>query len=806
MNKCYLLLAFFCLVANAQTINFPDPKFKAKLMQSGGANSIAKNAAGQNIKIDANNNGEIEVNEALEVYRLQIPRSNPSLPELPAFEDMEGISNFTNLVYLSFTGNRVQTLNANSLQNLKMLYCASNELTSLEVNNLVHLDSLSCGGNRLTNLDLRNSSNLKKLSYSSNNISSLDLSNLVNLTSLYCSDNGISSLNVSHMNNLKTLYADTNLLTSLNVNNLTNLRTLVVDNNRLTALDLSNLNDLRELSFSNNQLSTFNASNLVNLQVLYCGGNALTSIDLSNSPRIFNIDFSNSASLVSVFLKNGSEEVIQDFTSLPNLQYICVDENQIEIVRDNLNYAGNTTCNVNSYCSFNPGGTFYTVQGTTTLDGNNNGCDASDIHYPNLKFNITDGINTGNLIASASGNFTIDVQAGTYTITPILENQAYFTTSPVSVTVDFPAQVSPFSQNFCITPNGIHPDLEVVLLPIDSARPGFDTDYKLVYKNKGNITQSGSVNLVFNDNVLDFVTVAPAPNSQVLNTLSWDFTNLAPFETREIRFTINVNSPMETPAVNAGDILQYTATISPTAGDETLEDNTFVLNQRVVNSYDPNDKICLEGGIIDPDKVGEYVHYRIRFENTGTYPAQNIVVKDMIDASKFDINSLIPLNGSHPFVTKITGGNKVEFVFENINLPFDDANNDGYILFKVKTLPTLTNGDTFENSASIYFDYNFPILTNTAITTVQALNNQDLNFAENFIVYPNPVKDVLTITVKETTEISSLNVYNMLGQLVLAVPNAENVKQIDVSGLKKGNYLLKVNSNKGTFSTRFLKH
>ncbi len=76
--------------------------------------------------------------------------------------------------------------------------------------------------------------------------------------------------------------------------------------------------------------------------------------------------------------------------------------------------------------------------------------------------------------------------------------------------------------------------------------------------------------------------------------------------------------------------------------------------KQYVDSYDPNDKTCLEGTTITPAMVGEYVHYVIRFENTGTYPAENIVVKDMIDLAKFDINTLIPIKGSHEFVTKIT--------------------------------------------------------------------------------------------------------------------------------------------------------
>ena len=74
----------------------------------------------------------------------------------------------------------------------------------------------------------------------------------------------------------------------------------------------------------------------------------------------------------------------------------------------------------------------------------------------------------------------------------------------------------------------------------------------------------------------------------------------------------------------------------------------------MVNSYDPNDKTCLEGKNVTSEVIGEYVHYVIRFENTGTYNAQNITITDYIDTAKFDISTLQPLTGSHLFVTRIS--------------------------------------------------------------------------------------------------------------------------------------------------------
>ena len=139
---------------------------------------------------------------------------------------------------------------------------------------------------------------------------------------------------------------------------------------------------------------------------------------------------------------------------------------------------------------------------------------------------------------------------------------------------------------------------------------------------------------------------------QTVNNLTWNFSNLAPFETRVIDVLLNLNSPTEVPSLNAGDILNYSATITGLT-DETPTDNTSILNQTVVNALDPNYKTCTEGATVAPNTVGNYVHYMIGFENTGTANAQNIVVKDMIDTTKYDITTLVPIKGSADFKTLI---------------------------------------------------------------------------------------------------------------------------------------------------------
>jgi hypothetical protein len=260
---------------------------------------------------------------------------------------------------------------------------------------------------------------------------------------------------------------------------------------------------------------------------------------------------------------------------------------------------------------------------------------------------------------------------------------------------------------------------------------------------------------------------------------------------------------MDTPPVVNGDTFVFSASINAAAEDETPENNSSTLNQTTVGSYDPNDITCLEGNTVGPDMIGKYVHYIIRFENTGTYHATNIVVKDMVDTSKFDVSSLVPLHSSHDFITRIAG-NTAEFIFENIMLPFDDAINDGYVAFKIKTKPTLTVGQSFSKLANIYFDYNHPIVTNTATTTITALATEDHVF-DKYIIYPNPAQNTLQIRSSIGVEVQSVGIYNLLGQLVLTIPYTQSDAIIDVSHLNTGNYFIKIRSANGTSTEKFIK-
>ncbi|MFK7781906.1 leucine-rich repeat domain-containing protein [Psychroserpens sp.] len=706
------------------------------------------------------------------------------------------LSAMTSLYNLRCSDNQLTALNLGSMS-LENIYCNNNSLTSLDLTSITDLVEVYCTNNQLTSIDFPIQSNeFNNLDCSENNLTTLDTSNLTGLGTLYCQSNALSSLSLG--SSLSSLYASNNEMNTLDLSNAPNLYDVFADNNLLTSIDLSNSQMLEELYMSNNLFTSIDFSNCTNLNTIFLENNLLTSIDVSQNFDLCNFYCDNNEFTTINF---GDIDVFCApwdvfFDGSPNLSVVCTIEDNFDWVQDKLTEYGYTECAITSYCSFEPNNEYFIVQGQALIDLDNNGCDISDAFAVNQNFNISSNDFYDTFYANSQGEFELYISSGSHTITPTFENPDYYTASPSSITIDFPTDASPFMQDFCITPNGSYNDLEITLIPLDEARPGFDTNYKLIYKNKGTTTLSGSVDLTFQDDLMDLVSASPTEDSQSANMLSWNFTDLTPFESREIYLTMNINSPMETPPVNGDDVLVFDASVNSSETDETPDDNTFNLNQTVVNSFDPNNKTCLEGDVISPEQVGEFVHYRIRFENTGTANAINVVVKDNIDRTKYDLSSLVALDASHDFVARIKDDASdyyVEFIFENINLPFDDANNDGYVVFKIKTLDTLVLNDTFENEAEIYFDFNFPIITNIAQTTVATLSTDEFALANSGIVlYPNPTSNMLHLESKQA--IKHISIYDISGRQIkeIAVIGLKMNLDISTETLSAGTYFVKI--------------
>jgi hypothetical protein len=89
-----------------------------------------------------------------------------------------------------------------------------------------------------------------------------------------------------------------------------------------------------------------------------------------------------------------------------------------------------------------------------------------------------------------------------------------------------------------------------------------------------------------------------------------------------------------------------------------------------------------------------------------------------------------------------------------------------------------------------------------AIYVNELLSISDLN-ESSISIFPNPVKDVLRIDNTSSTEITSINIYDVLGRLVLA--QKRSVSEIDISHLNCGVLFLEFETEEGVITKKIIK-
>ncbi|RZJ32963.1 MAG: leucine-rich repeat domain-containing protein, partial [Flavobacterium sp.] len=515
------------------------------------------------------------------------------------------VAPLSELVYLDVSGNAISALDVSNLNGLTYLGANGNPITVLNVSALTNLTTLNCNLCLITTLDVAALTNLTSLSCSGNQIGVLNVSNLSNLTYLDCSANQISSLNLQNLNVLNVLYCQNNMLANLSVSANTTLHGLYFGNPGLNTVDVGMLTNLTGIGYFGGLQQSLNISGLSLLSSVALSGIS-GSFDLSNfnGQPVSQFTLYNNPDLTYLNIKTG-QHVEALFSNNPVLTNICTNEDDIQYVTDHMNNGQNNfDFTVSSYCSFTPGGSYNTISGVFHLDANNDGCTATDVIPPSVKVSINDGTIVGSTFTNSLGSYSVYSNGTNIVLTPQLENPAYFNVSPTSQTMTFPDDNNHVSTaDFCMTANGIHPDVEVTIVPLHPARPGFDADYNIILKNKGNQVFAGALDFSYNDSVLDLLSSVPLADAQSLGSLSWNYTGLNPFATQIFHVSFNVNSPSETPPVNINDVLDFTASAA-VANDETPADNSFTLHQVVVGSFDPNDKHCLQGDVVPTAQIG----------------------------------------------------------------------------------------------------------------------------------------------------------------------------------------------------------
>lgn len=533
-------------------------------------------------------------------------------------------------------------------------------------------------------------------------------------------------------------------------------------------------------------LGTFGTPQIINSNVHYNGASAIYAADIDNDTDIDIVvgEYGKTTWLENLYgqaVFNPPVTIFElDYSDPSSSQLIDLDnDNDLDIL---MAYKGLSKI----ICHENLGVTRNRIKGEVRLDVQGNNCDSTDALLPNIMVKTTNGTTTQATLTlrnEFAGQYQLFTDQGNYQTSLVGNLPNYFVLNPSNHSSTFVGYGNTDIDNFCIEPIGQINDLSTVIYPLSEARPGFSAKYLLIYRNIGTTTLSGQVSFNYNNSKIQFVSGSVIPDSQTVNSLNFNFSNLAPFEIKTVVLNFNV---FDLPITSLGDNLVFTSTIN-TPNDYTPVDNTFNLNQTIIGSYDPNDITCLEGHQVLIQDANKYLHYVIRFQNTGTASAINVTVKQTLD-SKVDWTTFQLEGMSHNGSVQIKDGSLLEFNFNNIQLPdstTDEAGSHGYITFKIKPKSNVVVGNIVNATAGIYFDNNPPVITNTYSTEFINLLGVKSFESENISVYPNPFGNYLQIESKVL--FAKMMLYDVAGKQIFSQNFS---KIIDTTNLEQGMYLL----------------
>ena len=341
----------------------------------------------------------------------------------------------------------------------------------------------------------------------------------------------------------------------------------------------------------------------------------------------------------------------------------------------------------------------------------------------------------------------------------------------------------------------------------NNATPGFNGYYYISLENAGSL--DGTVNVVADfDNVQTIISAQDIDGvvgviDNINSTVTWNGVNVEAFgyAGAYVHLINDVTLPL-------GNLVFTTASASVTNGtDINLANNTSNITQVAIGSYDPNNKLNFPAGDGPQGNMlpsNDYFTYIINFQNTGTAEAYNIRVEDQLDTD-LDWSTFEMIYASHAYNVQMTDGH-LTWNFPNIMLPDSTTNepeSHGHVMYRIKPVADKPVGTVFENTAYIYFDFNEPIITNTATNTfVTTIGVNEVAEASDWTVYPNPAQDVLFLKSENLRAGSQLRLFDMQGRIVQQeLINQNGIAQVELN-LTSGHYVLEIVSASDVFRTK----
>jgi uncharacterized repeat protein (TIGR01451 family) len=393
--------------------------------------------------------------------------------------------------------------------------------------------------------------------------------------------------------------------------------------------------------------------------------------------------------------------------------------------------------------------------------------------------------------SNSLGEFEIFAPAGNYDLSLNLLPQFQLTagTNNYNLSLDSVNNVSD-GNDFALQPSGTHPDL-VVSMATGRLRCGRALQIWLEVENQSDALATGAELAFYLDPFLSLLSSSISPDQQSGDTLLWQLGDLLPLEKRQIQF---FTDPL---GLTIGDTIANAVSVMTSAQELNLLNNQDSVFLPFFCSYDPNDKLAQPEGTGAEHEIllNRPITYTIRFQNTGNDTAYLVALIDTIDAH-FALETLSFVQASHDFAAFFLDDRTLKIVFDDIMLPdslTDPDGSQGFIKYRISPLLSMLSGTKVFNKASIFFDGNAPIITNTVEHTyvefLTALDPEELK--PRFEVFPNPAQDRIRVELEEKFGFPQvLMMTDVYGRTIRQFDLNRSKVELDLDQVVPGIYLL----------------
>ncbi|HRH36773.1 MAG TPA: T9SS type A sorting domain-containing protein [Flavobacteriales bacterium] len=437
------------------------------------------------------------------------------------------------------------------------------------------------------------------------------------------------------------------------------------------------------------------------------------------------------------------------------------------------------------------------VKGVAFTDDNGDGVMSGELPRQGAVISVEPG---GMLTSSdAVGNFHVFPGLGSFTVTGVLPIYHTVTTPDQAVNFTLAGQVDSLD---AIGYHSIPGMYDLVLdMGCNSAVAGFDNHCWLYIQNVGTSAQDGTVTL---DLDLDqsFVTADVVPANIDGNSITWSLPNLPmnSYWVVEVQVHTDAGVAIATP-------VDHFAEVTAAQTDLTPVDNLYAYSSIVHSSFDPNDKTVTPAEMtVAQLQADAELEYTIRFQNTGNYPAQRVVITDTLSGD-LQWNTMRLISSSDPCTWYLAEG-VLHFVFEDINLPdstSDGPGSHGFVKFGMEANTLIPVGASVENVANIYFDFNAPVITAPAVFEVVLPEGVDEANDAQPQALPNPAHDRLFVRVPAVAGPVQVEVLDAGGRVMMRAKATAPSVELDVRSLAKGLYTMRLSGDRMARTLRFVK-